>query len=146
MTDERFFESELYRLRGELLFTVGRRADGEAELQRGLAIARQQQARWWELRAARSLAKHWHEEGKNLEAYSLLQPAYSWFVEGLDTRDLKDAKGLLDELSKLHSVPQNSGRLKISRRAVLLILRLRAAASVPIIAVMRFMPRGYVLV
>jgi predicted ATPase len=99
MTDERFFESELYRLRGELLFAVGRRVEAEGALQRALIIARQQQARWWELRAAKTLAKHWHEEGKDLEAYSLLQPAYSWFVEGLDTQDLKDAKALLDELN-----------------------------------------------
>jgi len=99
MTNERFFEAELYRLRGEFLFVVGRRAEAEAELQRALTIARQQQARWWELRAAKSLAKHWHEEGKNVEAYSLLQPVYSWFVEGLDTQDLKDAKALLDELN-----------------------------------------------
>jgi predicted ATPase len=73
----------------------------EAGLRRALTIAQQQQARWWELRAATGLAKHWHDEGKYLEAYSLLQPVYSWFVEGFDTTDLKNAKALLDELRNL---------------------------------------------
>jgi predicted ATPase len=66
-----------------------------------LTIAHQQQARWWELRAATSLAKHWHDEGKYLESYSLLHPIYEWFVEGFDTASLKDAKALLDELRNL---------------------------------------------
>ena len=57
--NERFFEAELHRLRGKILLTLGRRGEAEAELRRALTIARQQQARWWELRAATSLAKHW---------------------------------------------------------------------------------------
>ena len=61
----------------------------------------QQQARWWELRAATTLAKHWHNEGKYLEAYSLLRSVYGWFVEGFDTTPLKDAKALLGELRDL---------------------------------------------
>jgi predicted ATPase len=108
-TNERFFEAELHRLRGQMLLTLGRRGEAEAGLRRALTIAQQQQARWWELRAATSLAKHWHEEGKYLEAYSLLQPVYSWFVEGFDTADLKDAKALLDELRDL-SGPQTQAR------------------------------------
>mgnify|MGYP003693666705 CR=1 FL=1 len=72
-TDERFFEAELHRLRGKMLLTLGRSGEAEAELRRALTIAQQQQARWWELRAATSLAKHWHDAGKHLEAYSLLR-------------------------------------------------------------------------
>jgi predicted ATPase len=74
-----------------------------------LTIARQQQARWWELRAATSLAKHWRDERKYLEAYSLLQSVYGWFVEGFDTASLKDAKALLAELRDL-SDPQSQAR------------------------------------
>jgi predicted ATPase len=98
---ERFFEAELHRLRGEMLLTLGRRGEAEAGLRRALTIAQQQHARWWELRAATTLAKHWHDEGKYIEAYSLLEPVYRWFVEGFDTPDLKGAKALLDELTDL---------------------------------------------
>jgi predicted ATPase len=100
-TDERFFEAELYRLRGEMLLMLGRGDEAEAGLRRALTIAQQQQARWWELRAATTLGKHWHDEGRYLEAYSLLQPIYGWFVEGFDTTPLKDAKALLGELRDL---------------------------------------------
>jgi predicted ATPase len=104
-TDERFFEAELHHMRGKTLLTLGRKSEVEAELQRALTIAQQQQARWWELRAATSLARHWRGEGKYREAYSLLQPVYSWFVEGFETTYLRDAKALLDELRDL-SGPQ----------------------------------------
>ena len=100
-TNERFFEAELYRLRGEMLLTLGKKGEAEAGLRRALTIAQQQQARWWELRAATTLAKHWHNEGKYLEAYSLLRSVYGWFVEGFDTTPLKDAKALLGELRDL---------------------------------------------
>jgi hypothetical protein len=83
----------------ETLLTLGRKGEAEADLQRALKIAQQQQARWWELRAATSLAKYWYDEGKYLEAYSLLQPVYDWF-EGSDTTSLRDAK-VLDELRDL---------------------------------------------
>jgi len=109
-TNERFFEAELYRLRGTMLLTLGRRDEAEAGLRRALTIAQQQQARWWELRAATSLAKHWHDEGKDQEAYSLLQPVYSWFIEGFDTTSLKDAKALLDELRDLSGPQTQAGR------------------------------------
>jgi class 3 adenylate cyclase/predicted ATPase len=99
ITSERFFEAELYRLRGKMLLTLGKKDEAEAGLRRALATAQQQQARWWELRTATSLAKHYHDEGRNLEAYSLVEPVCSWFVEGFDTPDLKDAKALLDELA-----------------------------------------------
>ena len=67
--------------------------------QTALAIARAQQARCWELRAAMSLVQLWRDQGKRDEARELLAPVYGWFIEGLDTRDLKEAKTLLDELA-----------------------------------------------
>jgi class 3 adenylate cyclase/tetratricopeptide (TPR) repeat protein len=100
-TSERFFEAELYRLRGKILLSLGKKGEAEAELQRAVTIARQQQARWWELRAATDLARHWHDEGRYVEANSLLQPIYAWFVEGFDTPDLKDAQALLNRLGDL---------------------------------------------
>jgi class 3 adenylate cyclase/tetratricopeptide (TPR) repeat protein len=101
MIDERFFEAELHRLRGNMLLALGRRDEAEDGLRRALTIAQQQQARWWELRAATSLAKDWRNGGKYLEAYSLLEPIYSWFGEGFDTTCLKGAKALVDELRDL---------------------------------------------
>jgi class 3 adenylate cyclase/tetratricopeptide (TPR) repeat protein len=100
-TSERFFEAELYRLRGKILLSLGKKGEAVAELQRAVTIARQQQARWWELRAATDLARHWHDEGRYVEANSLLQPIYAWFVEGFDTPDLKDAQALLNRLGDL---------------------------------------------
>jgi predicted ATPase len=105
ITSERFFEAELYRLRGNMLLMLGRRDEGESELHRALTIAQQQQARWWELRTAISLARHLQGKGEYREAYSVLQPVYSWFVEGFDRPDLKEARALLDELRQ-RSVPQ----------------------------------------
>jgi predicted ATPase len=64
-----------------------------------LAVARDQGARLWELRAATSLAGLWCDQGKRAQAYDLLAPVYSWFTEGFDTADLKDAKALLDGLA-----------------------------------------------
>jgi class 3 adenylate cyclase/predicted ATPase len=110
VTSEKFFEAELYRLRGEMLLTLGKRGEAEAGLRQALTIAQQQQARWWELRAATTLAKHWHDEGKYLEAYSLLQPIYGWFVEGFDTTPLKDAKALLGELRDLSGTQTQAWR------------------------------------
>jgi class 3 adenylate cyclase/tetratricopeptide (TPR) repeat protein len=110
VTSEKLFEAELHRLRGEVLLTLGRRAEAEAGLRRALTIAQQKQARWWELRAATTLAKHWRDEGKCLEAYSLLQPVYGWFVEGFDTTPLKDAKALLGELRDLSGTQTQARR------------------------------------
>jgi predicted ATPase len=67
--------------------------------ERALAIARQQQAKSWELRAAMSMARLWRDQGKRDEARDLLVPVYGWFTEGFDTLDLKEAKTLLDELA-----------------------------------------------
>ncbi len=67
--------------------------------ERTLAVARQQQAKFWELRAAISMARLWRDQGKRYEARELLAPVYGWFTEGFDTRDLKEARKLLDELA-----------------------------------------------
>jgi predicted ATPase len=74
-------------------------AEAEAYFQRALAVARQQQAKSWELRAAMSLARLWRDQGKPQQARELLAPVYGWFTEGFDTRDLKEAKELLDHLT-----------------------------------------------
>jgi predicted ATPase len=98
-TSERFFEAELYRLRGELLLMLGNRDRVEGEFRRALAVARQQQARFWELRAAISVARLWRNEGKRNEARDLLAPVCGWFTEGFNTGDLQEAKALLDGLA-----------------------------------------------
>jgi predicted ATPase len=105
ITSERFFEAELYRLRGEMLLSLGKKAEAEAALRLALTVAQQQQAHWWELRAATSLAKYWRDEGRSAEGYRLLQPVYSWFTEGFDRTYLRSAKAILDQLSDL-SGPQ----------------------------------------
>ena len=99
-TDEKYYEAEFYRQRGEILLSMGRKRDGEAALEQALTIARTQEARWWELRAATDLAEHLCDEGRLAEADDLLRPIHAWFVEGLDTSlDLKRAKALLDRLT-----------------------------------------------
>jgi predicted ATPase len=98
-TSERFFEAELHRLRGTVLLSLGKKGEAEAALRRALTTAQQQQARWWELRAATNLAQYLRDEGKNAEARSVLKPVFDWFAEGFDTPDLKQAEALLDQLS-----------------------------------------------
>ena len=101
-TGEGLYEAELYRLHGELLrahaSTPSILERAEASLQQALAIARQQQTKSWELRAALSLGRLWQHQGKRAEAYDLLAPLYGWFTEGFDTADLQEARALLDEL------------------------------------------------
>jgi len=97
-TSERFFQAEIYRLRGNILLSLGKKAEAESELRRGLLIAQQQQARWWELRVATTLAEHLRDEGRPTEGCAVLKPVFDWFVEGFDTPDLKYAKALLDQL------------------------------------------------
>ena len=74
-------------------------AKAESHFKRSLAVARQQQAKSWELRVAMSLARLWRDQGRVSEARELLAPVYGWFTEGFDTRDLKEAKALLEELA-----------------------------------------------
>jgi predicted ATPase len=75
-------------------------AKAEACFARALAVARGQQAKSWELRAAMSMARLWRDQGRQNEARELLAPIYGWFTEGFDTLDLKQAKALLDELAR----------------------------------------------
>jgi predicted ATPase len=100
-TGERRWEAELYRLKGELLLARAAGQDTEAEtcFRQALTVARQQQAKSWELRAAMSLCCLWQRQGKHAEAHALLAPIYGWFTEGFDTTDLQEAKALLDEWS-----------------------------------------------
>jgi predicted ATPase len=97
----RWWEAELYRLRGELLLrqAVAQPEEAEACFQQALAVARREQARSLELRAAMSLARLWRRQGRRAEACALLAPVYGWFTEGLDTTDLREAKALLDTLA-----------------------------------------------
>ena len=101
-TGERWYEPELYRLKGALLLQQNsdNQADAETCFHHALAIARSQQAKSLELRTATSLAKLWQQQGKRQEAHDLLAPVYNWFSEGFDTADLKDAKALLDALTE----------------------------------------------
>ena len=100
-TNERWCEAEVYRMAGEiaLLSSELDAAKAEGYFQRALAVARQQQAKSWELRASMSLARLWRDQGKPQQARDLLAPVHGWFSEGFDTLDLKEAKALLEELA-----------------------------------------------
>jgi predicted ATPase len=99
-TKERWFEAEANRVAGEIALKSPEPdvAKAQSYFGRGLTVARQQQAKSWELRAAMSLAGLWRDQGKVQQARELLAPVYEWFTEGFDTRDLKEAKVLLGEL------------------------------------------------
>jgi predicted ATPase len=106
-TDERYWEAELYRLKGELLLMQGDDAGAEASLhqaescfQHAIEVARRQSAKSWELRATVSLCRLWQKQGKLEEAQKLLAEIYGWFTEGSDTLDLQEAKALLEGLSR----------------------------------------------
>jgi TOMM system kinase/cyclase fusion protein len=99
-TGERFYEPELYRLKGALLLqqNTANQAEAESCFARAMTIAQNQQAKSWELRATMSLSRLWQQQGKRAEARELLAPIYGWFTEGFDTADLQEAKVLLEEL------------------------------------------------
>jgi predicted ATPase len=99
--NEPFYEAELYRLKGDALVmaNVASPTDAESCFHRAIEIARQQQAKSFELRAVMSLARLWREQGKREQGRELLEEIYAWFTEGFDTPDLKDARMLVDELS-----------------------------------------------
>jgi predicted ATPase len=97
-TGERWFVAELNRLKGELLLRLQRPEAAEELYRKALSIARGQEAKLWELRAAVSLGRMRRDQGRHAEARDLLTPVYSWFTEGFDTPDLKEARALLDEL------------------------------------------------
>jgi predicted ATPase len=98
---EKWCEAEVNRVAGEIALQslAPNPEKAEAYFDRALTVARQQQAKSWELRAAMSMARLWRDQGKRDEARDLLAPVYGWFTEGFDTLDLKEAKALLDELA-----------------------------------------------
>ena len=100
-TKESWYAAELNRIAGEITLQSPEPNVGKAEayFERALTVARQQQAKSLELRAAMSLARLWRDQGKGREARELLAPVYGWFTEGFDTLDLKEVKALLNELS-----------------------------------------------
>ena len=102
---ERFYEAELYRLKGTLTLQTKvpspkSEVEEEAEMcfWKAIEIARKQQAKFLELRATTSLARLWQSQGKEAEAHKLLSEVYNWFTEGFDTKDLQEAKALLESL------------------------------------------------
>ena len=97
---ERWCEAEVHRTAGEitLLAPEPDAARAEAYFERALAVARSQQAKSWELRAAMSIVRLWIDQGKRIEARDLLAPIYGWFTEGFGTRDVKEAKDFLGVL------------------------------------------------
>jgi predicted ATPase len=100
-TEERYYEAELYRLKGDLLLRqrVPDTSQAEASFERALVVARRQQARSWELRAATSLAHLLWSQNQRAAAHNLLAPIYAWFTEGFDTADLREAKALMEALT-----------------------------------------------
>ncbi len=100
-TKERLWEAELHRIAGEIALKSPEpdAAKAEAYFERALAVARKQQAKSWELRAAMSMARLYRDQDRRNEARDLLAPVYGWFTEGFDTLDLKEAKALLDALA-----------------------------------------------
>jgi predicted ATPase len=99
--EQRWWEAEVSRLRGVVLMRQPGtpQADAETWLQRALDVARRQEAKALELRAAMSLSRLWQQQGKRVEAHELLVPIYGWFTEGFDTADLQEAKALLESLT-----------------------------------------------
>ena len=97
---QHYYDADLHRLRAEILLDMDGNAvqDAEALFGQSLEIARRQEAKTFELRAATGLARLWQRQGKRDDARDLLAPVYAWFTEGFDTRDLKEAKALLAEL------------------------------------------------
>jgi predicted ATPase len=100
-TKERWWEAEVHRIAGEIALKSPQSdaAKAQAYFERALAVAREQQAKSWELRAAMSLARLFRDRGERNKARDLLAPVYGWFTEGFDTLDLKEAKALLDDLA-----------------------------------------------
>ncbi len=101
---DRWWEAEMHRLKGKLLLALSpdNQVQAEACFHQALAVARHQQAKSLELRAAMSLSRLWQCQGKRQEAHALLAPIYDWFTEGFDTADLQEAQALLAELGGEH--------------------------------------------
>ena len=98
-TGERWLAAELDRQRGRLLLRQGHPEAAEEMYRKALSIAREQEAKLWELRAAASIARLWRDQGRRAAARDLLAPVYRWFTEGFATPDVKESKGLLNELT-----------------------------------------------
>jgi predicted ATPase len=98
---QKLWEAEVHRIAGEIALLSPRAdfAKTQVHFERALAVSRHQRAKSWELRAAMSMARLWRSQGKVQQARELLAPVYGWFTEGFDTRDLKEAKALLEELA-----------------------------------------------
>jgi len=118
-TGERWLGAELYRHKGQLLLQQGHSEAAEEQYCKALGIAREQEARLWELRAAVSVAQVRRDQGRRTEAYDLLAPVYGWFTEGFDTPDLKEAKALLNglDVSRLGLQPSVANRKHQRRRS-----------------------------
>ena len=99
-TGECWFDAELNRHKGQLLLRQGHIDAAEKLYWKALTIAKEQEAKLWELRAAASLARLRRDQGRHTEAHELVAPVYGWFTEGFDTPDLKEVKVLLDELGR----------------------------------------------
>jgi tetratricopeptide (TPR) repeat protein len=97
--EERWCQAETVRLTGDVVVAMGDHAGAEASYREAIAIAQQQNAKLWELRAATSLARLWRDQGKSAQARELLAPVYGWFTEGFGTLVLQEAKALLEELA-----------------------------------------------
>jgi class 3 adenylate cyclase/predicted ATPase len=97
-TREKWCEADVNRIAGEVALKSSEPKQAQAYFERALELARKQQAKSWELRAATSLARLWRDQGRRAQARDLLAPVYGWFTEGFDTRDLREAKALLDTL------------------------------------------------
>ena len=102
--EEHFYEAELYRLKGELTLPADRQGHeagseaAEAAFLKAIEVARKQKAKSGELRASVSLARLWQQQSKQKEAHQMLSEVYGWFTEGFDTKDLQEAKALMEEL------------------------------------------------
>ncbi len=113
-------EAELHRLRGEaLLAGAGTASEAEAAIEQAIDVARRQNAKSWELRAATSLARLRRQQGRPQEAAALLAPILAWFTEGFDTADLKEAKALLADLETESSLSALQGGEGGARRAAM---------------------------
>jgi predicted ATPase len=98
--DERYYEAELHRRKGELQLMQRDEPEAEASFQKAIEVARRQQAKSWELRAAISLSRLWQSQGRKAEAHRMLSEIYDWFTEGFDTPDLQEAKALIKDLAQ----------------------------------------------
>src|SRR5260370_7409785 len=101
-TKEKWCEADIHRTAGEiaLMSPEPDAAKVQAHFERAIAIAREQKAKSWELRAATSLARLWRDQGERQQARDLLAPVYGWFTEGFDTADLNEPKALLNDLTE----------------------------------------------